>query len=246
MNAGEQLEAARSFAVSTLEQRLGQGGLVVVAPHPDDESLGCGGLIAEARAQGRSVRVVVVSDGTGSHPSSKTHPKDRLRQLREEEARDAVRELGLDRVRDIVFMRLPDRFVPGDGPGAEAAIAEMIACVAAVDARAAFVTWRHDPHCDHQACYRIARAVQRRLPSLRLYEYTIWGFKLPPATPLETPQDGFRIPIQRHLQRKRRAIAAHRSQTTDLINDDPDGFRLTVSDLARFALPYETFFESVG
>jgi LmbE family N-acetylglucosaminyl deacetylase len=246
MNAGEQLEAARSFAVSTLQQRLGQGGLVVVAPHPDDESLGCGGLIAEARAQGRVVRVVVVSDGTGSHPSSKTHPKDRLRQLREEEARDAVRELGLDPVRDIVFMRLADRFVPGDGPGAEAAIAEMIACVAAVDARAAFVTWRHDPHRDHQACYRIARAVQRRLPSLRLYEYTIWGFKLPPETPLETPQDGFRIPIQRHLQRKRRAIAAHRSQTTDLINDDPDGFRLTASDLARFDLPYESFFESVG
>ena len=53
MNAGEALEAARSFAFATLAERLGDGGLVVIAPHPDDESLACGGLIAEAHAQGR-------------------------------------------------------------------------------------------------------------------------------------------------------------------------------------------------
>ena len=50
--------------------------------------------------------------------------------------------------------------------------------------------------------------------------------------------------IERALEKKRRAIAAHRSQTTNLINDDWAGFRLTESDLARFDLPYEFFFES--
>ena len=83
MKAAEALEAARSFALATLEQRLGDGGLVV-APHPDDESLACGGLIAEARAQGRLVRVVIVSDGTGSHPASKAYPNARLRDLASE------------------------------------------------------------------------------------------------------------------------------------------------------------------
>ena len=77
MNAGEALEAARSFAFATLAERLGDGGLVVIAPHPDDESLACGGLIAEAHAEGRPVRVVIVSDGTGSHPASKTYPRAR-------------------------------------------------------------------------------------------------------------------------------------------------------------------------
>ena len=50
--------------------------------------------------------------------------------------------------------------------------------------------------------------------------------------------------IPRALEKKRRAIAAHRSQTTDLIDDDPDGFRFTPSGLARFDLQYEFFFES--
>lgn len=244
MNAGEALEAARSFAFATLAERLGDGGLVVVAPHPDDESLACGGLIAEAHAEGRPVHVVIVSDGTGSHPASKAYPRARLRALREDEARDAVGHLGLDPADDVSFLRLPDRFVPSDGPRAEKAIARIIGCVEEVGGEALFVSWRHDPHCDHQASYRIARAVQRQLPSLRLYEYTVWGSALPAATPVEPVNDGFRIPIAQRLTQKRRAIAAHRSQTTHLINDDPNGFRLTDSDLARFDLPYESFFES--
>ncbi len=243
MTAGELLEAAHSFPVSSLKQRLGEGGLVVVAPHPDDESLGCGGLIAEARAEGRRVRVVVVSDGTGSHPASKAYPKARLRDLRETEARRAVNELGLDSDEDIEFLRLPDRFVPGDGPFAEKAIERTVASAREVRAAALFVSWRHDPHCDHQASYRIARAAQRRLTAVKLFEYTIWGTALPAETPVE-PAWGFRLEIGRHLARKQRAIGAHRSQTTDLIADDPNGFRLTGTDLARFALVYESFFES--
>ena len=244
MNAGEALEAARSFAFATLAERLGDGGLVVIAPHPDDESLACGGLIAEAHAQGRPVRVAIVSDGTGSHPASKAYPRARLKELREDEAREAVGELGLDPGHDVVFLRLPDRFVSSDGPLAEKAIARIIKCAEEVGAKAMFVSWRHDPHCDHQASYRIARAVQRQLPSLRLYEYTVWGSSLPATTLVEPVDDGFRIRIEQRLTRKRRAIAAHRSQTTDLINDDPNGFRLTDSDLARFDLPYESFFQS--
>jgi LmbE family N-acetylglucosaminyl deacetylase len=243
MNAAELLRAAESFAFSTLGQRLGDGGLVVVAPHPDDESLACGGLIAEACAQGRATRVIIVSDGTGSHPASRTYPAARLRELRETEARQAVKELGLDPTRDVDFLRLPDRFVPSRGPRAEAAVRRILDCVRQAAAKAIFVSWRHDPHCDHQASYRLARAVQRLKPTLELYEYTVWGAALPPETPVASAS-GFRLSIESWLFRKRRAIAAHRSQTTDLIKDDPRGFRLTPSDLARFNRPYETYFES--
>jgi LmbE family N-acetylglucosaminyl deacetylase len=158
VTAGELLDAAQSFPVSSLKQRLGERGLVVVAPHPDDESLACGGLIAEACAEGRPTRVVVVSDGTGSHPASKAYPKSRLRDLRESEARQAVQELGLDPGKDIVSLRMPDRFVPGDGPFAERATEQIVACAEEVGAAAIFVSWRHDPHCDHQASYCLARA----------------------------------------------------------------------------------------
>ncbi len=216
---------------------------MVIAPHPDDESLGCGGLIAEARAEQRPIRVVIVTDGAGSHPRSASYPEDRLRRLREEEAREAVGELGLDAERDLAFLRLPDRFAPSDGPEAQTAADAIVGCVNAVGAEALFVTWRHDPHCDHQASYRIARAVQNRVPNLRLYEYSVWGSALPPATPIEEAFGGFRIRIARQQAKKRRAIAAHRSQTTDLIDDDPSAFRLSAQDLARFDWPYEIFFE---
>jgi hypothetical protein len=51
LNVGQILEAAHVAPYSTLDERLGKGGLVVIAPHPDDESLACGGLIAEARTE---------------------------------------------------------------------------------------------------------------------------------------------------------------------------------------------------
>jgi len=243
LNAGELLEASHAFAFSTLKERLGSGGLVVVAPHPDDESLGCGGLIAEAGAEQRPTRVVIVTDGTGSHPGSSSYPEERLRSLRQEEAREAVGALGLDPDRDLVFLRLPDRFARSEGPDAQRAVDAIVGCVNEVGADALFVTWRHDPHCDHQASYNIARAVQNRVPHLRLYEYSVWGSALPPATPIEEAFFGFRIRIAAHLDKKRRAIAAHRSQTTDLIDDDPYAFRLSAEDLARFDWPYEIFFE---
>jgi LmbE family N-acetylglucosaminyl deacetylase len=244
IKAAEILAIANAFPFATLEERLGGGAIVVIAPHPDDESLACGGLIAEARAQERPVRVVIVSDGSGSHPASKTYPKARLRKLREHEARQAVAELGLDPSRDLVFLRLPDRFVPTSGASADRAISKIAAIVGDVDAQALFVSWRHDPHCDHQASYRLARAVQHCVPGVKLFEYTVWGSALPPDTQLEAPCRGFRIPIGSWRQKKQRAIVAHRSQTTNLIADDPSGFCLTASDLSRFDLPYEFFFES--
>ena len=67
--------------------------------------------------------VVIVSDGAGSHPNSKAYPPDRLRLLREEEARRAGAELGL-RPEEMLFLGLPDRFVPHEGEEAERAMRE--------------------------------------------------------------------------------------------------------------------------
>jgi LmbE family N-acetylglucosaminyl deacetylase len=243
MTAGELLEAAHSFPFHPLREKLEDRPFIVVAPHPDDESLACGGLIADACRQGLRGKVVIVSDGVGSHPNSKFYPPDRLRSLREGEARRAAAELGL-RPEEILFLCLPDRFVPCEGEEAERAIGVIVHCVREIGARSLFVSWRHDPHCDHEASYRIAREVQRRVGELRLFEYVVWGPTLPPSTEVDTI-GGFRICIDHEaLEKKRRAIAAHRSQTSDLIDDDPAGFRFAQSELGRFDLPYEFFFES--
>lgn len=220
---------------------LGIQGLLVIAPHPDDESLGCGGMIAASCASGVPVTVLIVSDGAGSHPNSTAYPPDRLRVLREAETLAAAAELGLapDRVR---FLRLPDRFVPSEGAQAEAAVAAMVDAARVGQARTLAVTWRHDPHCDHQAAFELARRAHLRLPGTQLLAYPIWGLSRPGHERIaETEISGFRLAIGEHIPAKRRAIAAHRSQTTALIDDDPSGFRLTPADLARFDGPSEIF-----
>jgi LmbE family N-acetylglucosaminyl deacetylase len=242
MRASDALDAMRSFPIAELSDVLGDGGLVVIAPHQDDESLACGGLISEACAARRAVKVIFVSDGTGSHPKSRAYPRSRLRTVRESEARNAANALGLA-PRHLEFLRLPDRFVPAHGAAAETA-AERIATLAQkVGAAALFVSWRHDPHCDHQASYGLARHAQRRLGA-ELYEYSVWGAALSPTTLVTPVISGFRLDVSRRLARKRRAIAAHRSQLSDMIADDPDGFRLSTADLARFSGPFESFIAS--
>ena len=125
MTAGELLDAAHSFPFRPLREKLGGRPFIVVAPHPDDESLACGGLIAEACRQGLRGKVVIVSDGVGSHPNSKAYPPDRCRALREEEAKQAGAELGL-KPEDMLFLGLPDRFVPSEGEEAERAIGKIV------------------------------------------------------------------------------------------------------------------------
>jgi LmbE family N-acetylglucosaminyl deacetylase len=238
------LDAAQRLPVRPLREALEDRPFIVVAPHPDDESLGCGGLIAEACRQDLRGKVVIVSDGAGSHPNSKAYPPKRLRSLREEEAKRAGRALGLG-PEDMVFLGLPDRFVPHEGADAERAIAAIVDCMGELDAGSIFVSWRHDPHCDHESSYRIAREVQRRVSEVKLFEYVVWGHTLPPAMEVEPIRGGFRILIdQDALEKKRCAIAAHRSQTSNLIDDDPGGFLFSKIDRAHFDLPYECFLES--
>ena len=244
MTVGEVLAAAHSLPLRPVRDALEDRPFIVIAPHPDDESLACGGLIADACEHGLRGKVVIVSDGAGSHPNSKAYPPDRLTALREDEAKQAGAELGL-RPEDMLFLGLPDRFVPSEGEEAERAIEAIVDCASEIGAGSLFVSWRHDPHCDHEASYRIARKVQRRAGEIRLFEYVVWGHTLPPSTEVDPVRSGFRISIDHDAQeKKRRAIAAHRSQTTALIDDDPGGFLFSQIDLAHFDLPYEFFLGS--
>jgi LmbE family N-acetylglucosaminyl deacetylase len=238
MDAAAFLAAAEALPVADLDTLAGEGGIVVVAPHPDDESLGCGGLIAEACARGRAVRVVIVSDGCGSHTHSAAYPPDRLRALRESETLEAVAALGLapEHVR---FLRLPDGHVPTDGPAAEEAAAAIAETASQCAAGAVFVTWAHDPHCDHKASAAIVAKAQ--VGAARVFAYPIWGWTLPEGTEVGTGPSGYRLDVTPHLPAKAAAIAAHRSQITDLIADDPTGFRLEPEMIARFAKPHEIF-----
>jgi LmbE family N-acetylglucosaminyl deacetylase len=241
--AGDALARMAALPFAGLDDILAPGPALLLAPHPDDETLGCGGLIAESGALGRELHVLVVTDGTGSHPGSRAWPAERLRALREQEARRAVGELGLA-VDRIAFFGLRDTKAPHGGAALDEAVSRIAAHATERGARTILTTWRHDPHGDHVAVSRMGAAVARAIGG-RLLEYPVWGWTLPPNQPLDdAPASGRRLDITRHLPAKRRAIAAHRSQTTDLIDDDPNGFLLPAEFLALFTRPFEVFLSS--
>ena len=238
MTAGEARAAMTALPIRDLHALTGGGTAVVLAPHPDDESLGCGGFIAEACRRGQPPVVLVLTDGAGSHPGSRAFPPGRLVPLREAEAREAVSELGLPPER-IAFLRQPDTAAPTSGPAFDRAVADIAARCRG--ASVLLAPWRHDPHCDHEAAHLMARAVAGQT-GLRHLAYPVWGWVLPPEQGLDGPGPaGMRLDIAAHLPAKRRAIAAHRSQYAGIIDDDPGGFQLPSALLTVFDQPYETF-----
>ena len=220
------------------------GRTLVLAPHPDDESLGCGGTLALLRRAGQAVHVVFVSDGTLSHPNSATYPAPRLRDLREAEALAALRELIIPET-EATFMRLPDRNVPSPGqPGHEQAGAELAAVIRAFGPDTVLVPFERDPHPDHRATYQLLTTALTPVANPpRVLEYLIWLWEL--GRPDDLPREGERqvvsVDIAPVIEAKKRAINAHQSQVTRLIDDDQTAFHLSPELLRHFDTPYELF-----
>lgn len=242
MAVAEMLRQMRGLPVRDLATISGDASALILAPHPDDESLGCGGLIAAASARGRPPFVVFVTDGTGSHPHSRLFPPERMRATREAEATSALRELGL-MDEHIMFMRLPDTAAPHVGYLFDRAVETIVTVALRWRCGTIFAPWRHDPHGDHLATHLMAAEVASR-HDLRHVSYPVWGWTLPASDPLEDTVRGARLDISQYLPAKRRAIAAHASQHGGLITDDPEGFCLPRDLLSVFEQPYEVFLEN--
>ncbi len=241
MCANDALRRMESLPFADLDT-LAPGTSLILAPHPDDETLACGGLIASLCARGHPPVILVVTDGTGSHPGSASYPPARLKAVREAELRKAAAILGVATQR-VHFLELPDTRAPHEGAGFTAAVQEIARVVGTCDVATIFASWEHDPHGDHKAAARMARAAARSTGA-RLLFYPVWGWLLPAEQELPLAQmTGARLDITAVLSRKQRAIAAHASQTSDLISDDPNGFRLPPDMLALFERPFEVFLE---
>ncbi len=237
----------------------GAGDPLVLAPHPDDESLGCGGLIARAVAGGRQPLVVVLTDGAGSHPGSASHPAAVLRGVREAETLEAVAALGLGAGR-VVFLREADTRAPLGGEALGAVAGRLCGLVERHGCTALLGPWAFDPHCDHVAAHRAAALASARLAAagrgVRFRSYPVWGWTLGGEAWLPEREvagagheggwavgaaAGGRLDVGGVLGAKRRAVAAHRSQHGLVVRDDPGGFVLPAAMLRHFEQPWEVF-----
>jgi LmbE family N-acetylglucosaminyl deacetylase len=221
---------ARSLARSAMSRAR----WLVLAPHADDETLGCGALISDAAARGVFAGVVVLTNGVGSHSHDGPASRARLVATRKMEAGLAVRRLAGASAPAPVFLDWPDAepFAAGQ-PGFEKARRQLAAICRARRVDALAVTARHEPHCDHEAAWQLARAVTCSCPgSLALFEYVVWA--------AEPPGVGFRSVRTPPMSagRRRFALAAHRSQITPRFGP---GFRLSKRMLRMpvFDLLYE-------
>lgn len=245
VRAGPVMQSWHRLPLTDGPNLLGSRPVLVIAPHPDDESLGCGGLIADCQARGQSVHVLVLTDGAASHPKSRMYPPPRLAALRAEEARAAVAALGLPTDR-IGFIGIPDGKAPLRGKRLREAANRIADYACSHSIGTICTTWPGDPHPDHVAAYRAAARAVRDIGG-RLLCYPVWGWTLPAdAWVPATSRRGGRLDISAHIEAKLCAIACHRSQTTDLINDDPSAFRISPEFLANFARPFEVFIEAGG
>lgn len=219
------------------------GVTVVIAPHPDDESLGCGGTIALLKNEGKEVHLIFVSDGSMSHPLSKKYNTDKLILLREAEALSAAKILGIPAIH-CSFMRLQDGAVPTFGEiGFKDAVIKMTVLLKKIKPKTIFLPWKNDPHSDHQASWQIANSsIKKACTGTQLLHYLIWFWERGVLDyQLKDGVKWCKIDVSSVINLKRSAIAAHISQVSRLIDDDATGFILSPEVLAHFEGPFELF-----
>jgi LmbE family N-acetylglucosaminyl deacetylase len=183
--------------------------MMVIAPHPDDETFGLGATIATLCAAGVDVQVVSVSDGEAAFPGSDESARATLKALRWDEIRRSMRVLG---AREPIRLQLPDGELASHEPQLTDRIATLLAdrptggwCAA---------TWRGDGHPDHEAVGRAA-ANAATATGARLVEYPVWMWHWArPADPAVPWQRARRIVLtDRACHAKESAVQCFPSQT---------------------------------
>jgi len=209
---------------------------LVVAPHPDDEVLGAGGLMQALRRAGTAVDVVAVTDGEASHRGSPTVGPAQLIRLRIEETEHAYRELGLDPHRRR-RLGLPDSRVADCEGELDVALRALLAarpglwCIA---------PWCQDGHPDHNATGRAALAASTAC-GVPLLGYLVSSYHHggPPDVPAGR---AVRLPLGTDLQhRKRAALARYTSQLQPRSGRPVDAPVLSPAAVAACTGPDEVF-----
>ncbi|WP_323749515.1 PIG-L family deacetylase [Curtobacterium sp. VKM Ac-1393] len=188
--------------------------VVVLAPHPDDETLGAGGLIASASDAGVPVHVVLLTRGERSHPDSPTTTALELATVRDAEFSRALAVLHPEATASSVG-------IPDDGTREHrdrVAQALRDALADAPTPTLVVAPWRGDGHRDHRIAGEVADEVTADAPDLTLLTYPIWAWHWDdPAAPVAPWSRARSLRLTDGLvARKRAALGAYASQTHPL------------------------------
>ncbi len=186
--------------------------LVVVAPHPDDEVLGAGGLLATAADAGRPVLVVAVTGGGASHPGSLRWPEPTLLAQRRTEREEALHELGVD-ASAVLELGIADGTVTAH---LHDLTERLGACVQPGDVVVA--PWELDGHPDHEAVAHAVSAVSLANGCSAL-QMPIWGWHWVRPDSGDFPERrAVGLGLAPTMARRKRAAAA---RFVSQLTDDP-------------------------
>jgi N-acetylglucosamine malate deacetylase 1 len=216
--------------------KLSQKSAMVFSPHQDDETFGCGGMIAWKREHGIPVIVTFITDGQGLGNSEDT--QNQIIQIRKQEAVNALEILGV-KPSEIYFLEKPDGKLPDlKNEERQQTIKQITELLKRYQPEEVYVPHRKDCHRDHEATYELVRdAIAQAKITVELLQYPIWLFWRAPLFILLKLQDiaaAYYVSIASVQDKKNRAISAYYSQISSL----PPGF------IQRFLGSHEIFFKS--
>jgi len=219
---------------------------IVFSPHPDDETLGCGGTIIKKIRAGADVTIVFMTDGHQSH--AHVIPSHEFKSIRTSEALAASRVLGVGESR-VVFLEFKDGEL---SMNRDVAIPQVVEMLQRQRPDQVFIPYRGETPPDHVATNRIVVSALRRWGgAVTVYEYPIWFWRQWPwvSVPLAVRRETFAtlkssivaglglrllwdfrcsVCVEDVLELKRVALNQHESQMTRLI---PDSDWATLDDV---------------
>ena len=217
---------------------MARRSILIVAPHPDDETLGCGGTLARRAQEGFRIAVVVVTDGRNLFRSSRwrieTNPTPaETSAMRTAETRRAVDILG-GRSEAIRFLDVEDASLARHVERVSETMAEIIRQTAPDEI---YVTSEHEAHPDHVAACAVVRSAMRKMPShARLYRYMISLREGLVRSSILEPS--VTIDISGQLEAKRRAVSQFASHLKIVAKGQTEPF---FTDVSQWLQPREVF-----
>ncbi|MBD2095511.1 PIG-L family deacetylase [Trichocoleus sp. FACHB-591] len=233
----------RWLLVNSRPMHLSQKSAIVFAPHQDDESLGCGGLIALKQEQNIPIQVVFLTDGRSSHPKHPFIKGEEMVRIRQQEAIDALQILSVQ-PSQIHFLSQLDGHLPKlSSSERQQMLTQLVQLLQTIRPEEVYVPYRKDVNADHIAAYELIHTalLASGIPA-ELIQYPVWSLWKPWVWDFSAPElkNAYRLPIIAMRDRKRQALEVYRSQYQPLPPETkpllPPGF------LDRFLSPYEIFF----
>ncbi|MEO6845679.1 MAG: PIG-L family deacetylase [Chthoniobacterales bacterium] len=214
--------------------------ILIIAPHPDDESLATGGLIQMAVEAGAHVRILYASNGDNNPWPQRIGERkisigaqDRVRwgEIRKAEALNALTHLGVSKEEDVRFLGYPDQGFTDVLMRCDANFLNVLQSeIEEFEPSVLVLPSLFDRHADHSALSVLIQIALRRMQSSarRIYYLIHEGKSNPHTAKVEMPL----APVKR--EKKRDAILRHETQML-----------LSRRRFVGYAKSIETFYEEM-